>query len=83
MKNAKPGPKPCKLPDERGLVLEVRPNGGKWWRLRYSFEGKEKMLSLGVYPDVGLKDARQRHERAPGQAPFPAGCPSGVLRLVF
>ncbi|WP_243311515.1 tyrosine-type recombinase/integrase [Fundidesulfovibrio agrisoli] len=64
VKNAKPGPKPYKMADERGLVLEVRPNGGKWWRLRYRFEGKEKMLSLGVYPDVALKEARERRDEA-------------------
>jgi integrase len=64
VKNAKPGPKPYKLKDERGLFLEVRPNGGRWWRLRYFFTGKEKMLSLGVYPDVSLKDARERRDEA-------------------
>jgi integrase len=36
--------------------------GGKWWRLKYRFDGKEKRLSLGVYPDVGLKDARERRD---------------------
>jgi len=64
LRNAKPGPKPYKLKDERGLFLEVRPNGGKWWRLRYFFAGKEKMLSLGVYPEVSLKDARERRDEA-------------------
>jgi len=64
VRNAKPGPKPYKVRDERGLFLEIRPNGGKWWRLRYFFGGKEKMLSLGVYPDVSLKDARDRRDAA-------------------
>ena len=50
--------------DERGLFLIVTPAGGKWWRFRYKFDGKEKLLSLGVYPDVGLKDARDRREAA-------------------
>jgi len=50
--------------DERGLFLIVTPAGGKWWRLRYKFDGKEKLLSLGIYPDVSLKDARQRREDA-------------------
>lgn len=55
---------PYKLFDERGLFLLVTPAGGKWWRLRYKFDGKEKQLSLGVYPDVGLKDARERRDAA-------------------
>ena len=64
IRNAKPGPKPVKLFDERGLYLEVSPAGGKWWRLKYRFGGKEKRLSLGVYPDVGLKGARDRRDEA-------------------
>ena len=64
VRNAKPGDKPVKMFDERGLFLIVTPAGGKWWRLRYRFDGKEKLLSLGVYPDVGLKDARDRRDEA-------------------
>ncbi len=64
IRNAKPGAKPAKLFDERGLFLIVTPAGGKWWRFRYKFDGKEKLLSLGVYPDVGLKDARARRDAA-------------------
>lgn len=64
IRNAKPGAKPAKLFDERGLFLIVTPAGGKWWRFRYKFDNKEKLLSLGVYPDVGLKDARQRRDEA-------------------
>src|SRR5882757_1866324 len=64
VRNAKPTGKTCKLSDERGLYLEVSPTGSKWWRLKYRFEGKEKRLALGVYPDVGLKDARERREAA-------------------
>ena len=64
IKNAKPGNKPTKIFDERGLFLLVTPRGGKWWRLRYRFNDKEKLLSLGVYPDVGLKDARSRRDDA-------------------
>lgn len=70
--NAKPGvtpngkttDKPYKMGDTGGLYLEVAPSGGKWWRLKYRFDGKEKRLSLGVYPDVSLKDARQRRDDA-------------------
>lgn len=64
IKNAKAGEKPLKLFDERGLFLLITPSGGKWWRLKYHFEGKEKLLSLGVYPDVSLKDARNRRDEA-------------------
>ena len=64
IRNVKPGKKTVKLFDERGLYLEVSPPGGRWWRLKYRFEGKEKRLSLGVYPDVSLKDARDRRDTA-------------------
>ena len=64
IRNAKPGAKPAKLFDERGLFLLVTPAGGKWWRLKYRMDGKEKLLSLGVYPDVSLKDARERRDDA-------------------
>lgn len=64
IRNAKPGEKPIKMFDERGLFLIVTPAGGKWWRLRYNFAGKEKLLSLGTYPDVGLKDARTKRDEA-------------------
>jgi len=64
IRNAKPEKKAVKLFDDRGLYLEVSPAGGKWWRHKYRFEGKEKRLSLGVYPDVGLKEARKRRDDA-------------------
>lgn len=64
IRNTSPGKKTQKLFDERGLYLEVSPSGGKWWRLKYRFNGKEKRLSLGVYPDVSLRDARERREDA-------------------
>ncbi|MFZ0338889.1 MAG: Arm DNA-binding domain-containing protein, partial [Terracidiphilus sp.] len=56
--NAKPREKPYRLFDGRGLYLEISPSGGRWWRFKYRFDGKEKRLSLGVYPDVSLKEAR-------------------------
>ncbi len=62
IRNAKPAEKAYRMFDERGLYLEVAPSGGKWWRLKYRFSGKEKRLSLGVFPDVGLKDARERRD---------------------
>ncbi|MDP3678428.1 MAG: integrase arm-type DNA-binding domain-containing protein, partial [Methylotenera sp.] len=61
IKGAKPKDKPYKLSDGGGLYLEVAPSGGKWWRYKYRFGGKEQRLSLGTYPDVGLKEARTRH----------------------
>jgi integrase len=62
IRKAKPGPKPRKLTDARGLFLLLTPAGGRWWRLKYRFAGKEKLLSLGVYPDVPLKAAREKAE---------------------
>lgn len=62
IRNAKPGDKPVKLSDERGLFLLISPAGGKWWRFKYRFDGKHKTLSMGVYPDVGLKEARERRD---------------------
>jgi integrase len=64
IRSAKPSEKPIRLYDSNGLYLEVSPAGGKWFRLKYRFDGKEKRLSLGVYPDVGLKDARERRDAA-------------------
>lgn len=60
IKNAVPKAKDYKLYDERGLFLQVRKNGAKYWRLRYTLAGKEKLLSLGVYPEVSLKEAREQ-----------------------
>jgi len=63
-RNAKPGERPAKLFDSLGLYLLVQPTGGKLWRLKYRFGGKEKLLALGAYPEVGLKQARERRDRA-------------------
>src|ERR1700730_3786430 len=64
IRGAKPKEKPYKLLDGRGLFLLVTPEGGRYWRLRYRYEGREKLISLGVYPDVPLKLARERREGA-------------------
>lgn len=64
IRNAKPHATPYRLADERGMYLEVAPAGGKWWRLKYRIGGKEKRLSLGVYPDVSLAVARERRDAA-------------------
>lgn len=64
IRNLQPKEKPFKVFDERGLFIIVMPTGGKWWRLKYRFNGKDKQLSLGVYPDVSLKTARKRRDEA-------------------
>lgn len=64
IRKAKPADKPIRMFDEKGLYLEVAPSGGKLWRLKYRYAGKEKRLSFGVYPDVSLADARERREEA-------------------
>ncbi|MHB1051482.1 MAG: tyrosine-type recombinase/integrase [Thiobacillus sp.] len=64
VRNAKPGAKPARMFDGGGLYLEVAPTGGKLWRFKYRFGGKEKLLALGKYPDVSLKDARERRDEA-------------------
>jgi integrase len=59
-RSAKPAAKTIRMFDRDGLYLEVSPRGGKWWRLKYRYAGKEKRVSLGVYPEVNLKKARAR-----------------------
>lgn len=66
IRTAKPAQKLYRLYDSAGLYLEVAPSGGKWWRFKYHFHGKEKRLSLGVYPKVGLREARLRRGDALG-----------------
>jgi len=60
VRNAKPTNKTVRMFDGGGLYLEISPKGGKWWRLKYRYHGKEKRISFGVYPDVSLKMARDR-----------------------
>jgi len=64
VRKAKPESKAYKLADGGGMYLEVMPNGSKYWRLKYRFNGKEKRLALGVYPDVSLALARERKQDA-------------------
>ena len=56
IRKAKPADKPIRLFDGVGLYLEIFPSGGKLWRLKYRFAGKEKRLALGIYPDVHLPE---------------------------
>ncbi|HGX3269385.1 TPA: tyrosine-type recombinase/integrase [Citrobacter koseri] len=64
VRTAKPTDKQYKLTDGNGMHLLVHPNGSRYWRLQYRFGGKQKMLALGVYPDVSLADARVRRDDA-------------------
>ncbi len=64
IRNAKPRSKRYKLADGEGLFIFVMPTGSKYWRFRYDYGGKEKALSLGVYPQVSIKEARTKHKDA-------------------
>jgi len=64
IKNAKPKDRPYKLGDGRGMFMLVNPNDSRWWRYKYRFGGMEKLLALGTYPDVSLKEARNRLDEA-------------------
>jgi len=64
IRRAKATDKTQRLFDGGGMYLELSPAGGKWWRLKYRFGGKEKRLSLGTYPDTGLADAREKRDAA-------------------
>ncbi|HGM9796383.1 TPA: tyrosine-type recombinase/integrase [Proteus mirabilis] len=61
---AKPLDKSYKLTDGDGMHLMVHTNGSKYWRLQYRFGGKQKMLALGVYPDISLAEAREKRDAA-------------------
>jgi integrase len=60
VRNAKPQAKPYKIADGDGMFLLVTPNGSKYWRFKYYYGGKERLLALGVYPEVSLLDAREK-----------------------
>ena len=74
IKKAKANDKLQKLSDGGGLQLHIAITGGKLWRLAYRFEGKQKTLSLGAYPAVGLADAREGRDKA--RKLLAAGTPS-------
>src|SRR6202166_58061 len=77
-RNAKPKAKRYKIADGEGLFLLVMPNGSKYWRLKYFFGGKEKLLALGVYPEIDLADARER--RAQARKALAAGSDPGEVK---
>jgi hypothetical protein len=64
IRNAKPGRKPVKMTDGAGMFLLVTPAGGKLWRFKYRIDGREKLLAIGAYPEIGLSDARRRRDEA-------------------
>lgn len=64
IRNAKPKAKAYKITDGGGLFIQIQPNGGKWWRYKYRFLGKQKLLALGTYPDVSLAQVRASHSDA-------------------
>ena len=78
VRNAKPRSKPFKIADGEGLFLFVTPSGGKYWRMKYFFRGKEKLLSLGVYPEVSLAEARE--QRTQSRKALAAGNDPGVVK---
>ena len=64
IKKSKSGIKEKKLYDGQGLYLLLHPNGSKYWRVKYRFLGKEKVLALGVWPKISLTDARKYRNEA-------------------
>jgi integrase len=64
IKNAKPKEKQYKLFDGQGLFIIIKPNGSRWWRFKYRFNGKYKEISMGVYPDISLAQARKQLQDA-------------------
>lgn len=63
IEKAKPQDRPYKMADKDGLFLLIKPMGGKYWRWKYRYLGKEKLLSIGVFPEVTLAEAREKvHE---------------------
>ena len=63
-KKAKPMGARMRLYDTGGMYLEIAPAGGKWWRLKYRIAKKEKLLSLGTYPEITLAEAREKRDEA-------------------
>jgi hypothetical protein len=64
LRKAKPSSKPKKLSDGGGLFILLHPSGSKYWRMKYRFMGKEKLLAFGVWPEVSLTEARKKRNEA-------------------
>ncbi len=80
VRNLPPKTKQYKVADGGGMYLDVRPTGAKYWRLKYRIGGKEKLLALGVYPAIGIKEARKRRDDAKRQ--IDDGIDPGLQRKV-
>ncbi|MGF6856950.1 hypothetical protein OKW29_005861 [Paraburkholderia sp. CI3] len=81
VRSAAPRERAYRLTDGGGMYLEIAPSGGKYWRLKYRFGGRERRLALGVYPDVSLAAARRKRSAAREQ--LAAGIdPSDLKRLI-
>ncbi|WP_169701496.1 Arm DNA-binding domain-containing protein [Desulfobulbus propionicus] len=80
LRNAKPGATTKRLADRGGLFLEVRPNGSKYWRMAYRYGGKQKLLALGVYPNVSIAKARKSAQQAKEQ--LAEGVDPGLVRKI-
>ncbi len=82
IKKLKPAEKPVKVTDERGLYLLINPTGSKLWRWKFRFDGKEKVLPLGQYPDVSLAQARDAHQLPAQLALQIVAFPQGFVDVV-
>ena len=78
IRNSKPKEKQTKLFDSGGLFVLVTPQGSKLWRMKYRYDGKEKLLALGPYPEVSLADARVKKDMARKQ--LASGIDPGAVR---
>ena len=81
LRNAKPGDKPRRLSDGGGLFLEIKPNGGKYWRMAYRFAGKQKLLAFGVYPEISAPEARKAAQQA--REHLAAGRDPGLVKKIL
>ena len=82
LRNTRAGEKPQKLSDGGGLYLLVKTSGKKFWHMAYRFDGKQKLLSFGQYPEVSLSDAREARQKA-RELLAKGGRNAGLLRLQF
>ena len=64
IRNIKPSEKKARYSDEKGMYLEVTPSGGMYWRMKFRFNGKENIFSIGTYPEITLAQARRTRDEA-------------------
>ena len=64
IRSLKPSERPYRKTDSGGLVLVIQPSGARLWRYRYRIAGKENMFAIGAYPEISLKEARERRDEA-------------------